>query len=129
MSPPHTSAADDGSKTPPKSDSDAKSRPFSGTLDNTVAYEGTPITGESTAVSSRNQAKSNKEESPDIPTTLGRFKINGILGSGGFGTVYLGFDDRLKRNVAIKVPNQVLSGVGLDKFLEEAQRLAQLRHP
>ena len=68
-------------------------------------------------------------KSADIPTTLGRFKINGVLGQGGFGTVYLGFDDRLKRNVAIKAPTQVLSGVELDKFLEEAQRLAQLRHP
>ncbi len=65
----------------------------------------------------------------DIPTTLGRFKINGVLGRGGFGTVYLGFDDRLKRSVAIKVPTRVLSGVELDKFLEEARRLAQLRHP
>lgn len=46
----------------------------------------------------------------------------------GFGTVYLGFDDRLKRNVAIKVPTRVLTGLELDKFLEEAQRLAQLRH-
>ena len=67
-------------------------------------------------------------KSADIPTTLGRFKINGVLGTGGFGTVYLGFDDRLKRKVAIKVPTRVLSGVELDKFLEEAQRLAQLRH-
>ncbi len=65
----------------------------------------------------------------DMPTTLGRFKINGVLGTGGFGKVYLGYDDRLKRKVAIKVPNRVLSGIELDKFLEEAQRLAQLRHP
>lgn len=65
---------------------------------------------------------------PDIPTTLGRFKIDGVLGKGGFGTVYLGFDDRLKRKVAIKVPKDVLSGIELDKFVEEAQRLAQLRH-
>ncbi len=68
-------------------------------------------------------------DASDIPTTLGRFKIHGMLGKGGFGQVYLGYDDRLKRKVAIKVPNRVLSGVALDKFLEEAQRLAQLRHP
>lgn len=68
-------------------------------------------------------------DASDIPTTLGRFKIHGMLGKGGFGQVYLGYDDRLKRKVAIKVPNRILSGVALDKFLEEAQRLAQLRHP
>ncbi len=62
------------------------------------------------------------------PTTLGRFKIHGTLGKGGFGTVYLGFDDRLKRKVAIKVPTRVLTDYALDKFLEEARRLAQLRH-
>ncbi len=63
------------------------------------------------------------------PTTLGRFKIHGTLGRGGFGTVYLGFDDRLKRKVAIKVPLRVLTDIALDQFLVEAQRLAQLRHP
>ena len=62
------------------------------------------------------------------PTTLGRFKIHGTLGKGGFGTVYLGFDDRLKRKVAIKVPTRVLTDIALDQFLVEAQRLAQLRH-
>lgn len=62
------------------------------------------------------------------PTTLGRFKIHGTLGKGGFGTVYLGYDDRLRRKVAIKVPSKVLTDFALDKFLEEAQRLAQLRH-
>ena len=65
----------------------------------------------------------------DIPTTLGRFKINGVLGSGGYGRVYLGFDERLQRNVAIKVPTRALVGTELDRFLEEARRLAQLRHP
>ncbi len=90
----------------------------------TVALSGMPESSGFDAVPPVSAAKS-----ADIPTTLGRFKINGVLGQGGFGTVYLGFDDRLKRNVAIKVPTQVLSGVALDKFLEEAQRLAQLRHP
>ena len=64
-----------------------------------------------------------------VPTRLGRYQIHGILGAGGFGTVYLGFDDQLRRKVAIKVPRKILSGIQLDKFLEEARRLAQLRHP
>ena len=62
------------------------------------------------------------------PSKLGHFAIHGVLGEGGFGTVYLGHDDRLKRKVAIKVPKKVLTGAELDHFLEEAQRLAQLRH-
>ena len=72
---------------------------------------------------------SNSESGSWNPTTLGRFRIHGTLGKGGFGTVYLGFDDRLKRKVAIKVPLRVLTDISLDQFLVEAQRLAQLRHP
>jgi serine/threonine protein kinase/tetratricopeptide (TPR) repeat protein len=111
------SAGENNSESPAALQKDFDSRLISGALENTAAYEGEP------------SSKSDQQESSSIPTTLGRFKINGVLGSGGFGTVYLGFDDRLERNVAIKVPKQVLSGVGLDKFLEEARRLAQLRHP
>lgn len=133
MKGPHYGDPDDASRIQSQSSDDDDSRPDSHSLDNTIEVEGLQCdlepTADPTAVSPRRQVRSGKEDSSDIPTTLGRFTINGMLGSGGFGTVYLGFDDRLKRNVAIKVPNQVLSGVGLDKFLEEAQRLAQLRHP
>ncbi len=87
-------------------------------LEQTLAENSAPAGGQGTEVGAA-----------DVPTNLGRFKINGVLGQGGFGTVYLGFDDQLKRSVAIKVPTRVLSGVDLDKFLEEARRLAQLRHP
>ncbi len=72
---------------------------------------------------------SNAESEDWNPTTLGRFKIHGTLGKGGFGKVYLGFDERLKRKVAIKVPTRILTDIALDQFLVEAQRLAQLRHP
>ena len=39
-----------------------------------------------------------------IPTQIGRFRIERILGQGGFGVVYLGHDEQLQRKVAIKVP-------------------------
>jgi hypothetical protein len=39
------------------------------------------------------------------PTSIGRFQIEGELGEGGFGTVYLAFDRDLERQVAIKVPH------------------------
>ena len=115
------SAATERSESSPTSPA---SRSGTDPMEKTSAFEGLPESGGVNALPPAPAAKTN-----DIPTTLGRFKINGVLGQGGFGTVYLGFDDRLKRNVAIKVPTQVLSGVELDKFLEEAQRLAQLRHP
>lgn len=103
--------------------SESESRSSADPMENTRAFEGVRSGDEADA-----HPPDATAQSADIPTTLGRFKINGVLGSGGFGTVYLGFDDQLKRNVAIKVPTQVLSSVELDRFLEEARRLAQLRH-
>jgi len=105
------------------SPSESESRSGADPIENTAVFEGVHSGDEPDVLRTAPTS-----QAADIPTTLGRFKINGVLGRGGFGTVYLGFDERLKRNVAIKVPTQVLSGVELDKFLEEAQRLAQLRH-
>jgi len=101
--------------------SELASESFNDPAGNTFSFDESHLSGAKQPARTTN--------SSDIPTTLGRFKIHGMLGKGGFGQVYLGYDDRLKRKVAIKVPNRVLSGVALDKFLEEAQRLAQLRHP
>ena len=39
----------------------------------------------------------------DVPVSIGRFTVLGKLGEGGMGVVYLGFDDRLARKVAIKL--------------------------
>ena len=38
-----------------------------------------------------------------VPAKIGRFKVDGILGKGGFGRVYLAYDETLKRQVAIKI--------------------------
>jgi serine/threonine protein kinase/formylglycine-generating enzyme required for sulfatase activity len=63
--------------------------------------------------------------------SIGRYRIERQLGSGGFGAVYLAHDDQLKRRVAIKVPHgsHWQSAEEAAQFLVEAQVLANLDHP
>ena len=84
------------------------------------------------------------------PGTLlfSRYRVGRILGQGGFGTTYLGWDNRLRIKVAVKefYPSNLISrapgalrvmpfsdehargfAAGLAKFLEEARLLARLR--
>ncbi|WP_452001833.1 serine/threonine-protein kinase [Azospirillum largimobile] len=84
------------------------------------------------------------------PGTLlhGRYRAGRVLGQGGFGATYLGWDDRLRVKVAIKeyYPANLIArlpnggavspfsdehaetfAAGLTKFLEEARTLARLR--
>lgn len=54
-----------------------------------------------------------------------------VLGRGGFGTVFLAFDNELARQVAIKVPNpeKFSSPADSERYLVEARTLAKLNHP
>lgn len=65
---------------------------------------------------------------PPMPRAFGRYLVRRALGAGGFGTVYLGHDSELDRPVAIKVLHAETQA-GRDKALQEARRLARLRHP
>ena len=70
--------------------------------------------------------------SPDgDPTKIGRYRILGRLGQGGFGRVYLARDDDLDRPVAIKVPRpeRISRPEDVEAFLAEARTLAKLDHP
>ncbi len=64
------------------------------------------------------------------PAAFGRYTVQCALGAGGFGTVYLGHDAQLDRPVAIKLLRAEAGRTGQDEqVLQEARRLAQLRHP
>lgn len=67
-----------------------------------------------------------------MPLTLGqllqnRYRINALLGQGGMGAVYDGYDTRLNIRVAIK-ENQLVTEEARLQFEREAQLLASLRH-
>ena len=64
-----------------------------------------------------------------LPASLGRYLVRRLLGQGGFARVYLGYDDQLEREVAIKVPIRRLAESEVGTILPEARRLARLRHP
>src|SRR5262245_22157491 len=65
------------------------------------------------------------------PQRIGRYRIEGVLGQGGFGFVYLAHDRQLQRFVAIKVPHRKLVALPEDAeaYLTEARTVAGLDHP
>ncbi len=65
------------------------------------------------------------------PTTLGRFQIQGLLGSGAFGKVYRAYDPLLGREVALKVPRHLALETDTERalFWKEAQAAAAINHP
>ncbi len=61
---------------------------------------------------------------------MGRYALERELGRGGMATVYLAWDLRHKRRVAIKVVRPELAAVlGPERFLREIEITAQLNHP
>jgi WD40 repeat protein len=64
-------------------------------------------------------------------SSLGRFRILGELGRGGFGIVFLAHDPLLNREVAVKVPRpEVLLTPELrQRFQREARAVSPLDHP
>ena len=87
-------------------------------LDSTEDQEGKPI--------------SEPEAAPaEHPRRIGRYRIEKVLGQGGFGLVYLAQDEQLNRPVAVKVPHARLISQPEDAeaYLAEARTVANLDHP
>jgi serine/threonine protein kinase len=66
---------------------------------------------------------------PGSPTTIGRFELRGVLGSGAQATVWLAFDPRLEREVAIKWMNQAAQAAAGYDWRREARSVSRLTHP
>lgn len=70
------------------------------------------------------------EAQEPLPASIGRFQILKRIGSGNFGCVYLAYDIRLSRQVAVKVSHlgQHTSGELRGRFIREAHAAARLAH-
>jgi len=64
-------------------------------------------------------------------STVGRYQVQHLLGSGGMGEVYKAVDPTLGRPVALKVLRAELSGdpERMSRFLHEARAASALNHP
>ena len=59
-----------------------------------------------------------------------RYELRTVLGRGGMATVYLAYDRKHLRDVAIKVMRpEIAASIGVDRFLKEIQIVARLVHP
>jgi serine/threonine protein kinase len=65
-----------------------------------------------------------------IETTLGHYRIVERIGAGGMGVVYRAYDERLDRDVAVKVlPDEVAGNpTRVARFEREARAVAKLAH-
>jgi serine/threonine protein kinase len=63
------------------------------------------------------------------PTTLGPYSLQGLLGRGGMGAVYLGVHSVLGVSRAIKVLETVQGPLRRQRFERELKHLARVRHP
>ena len=84
------------------------------------------------AESSAEGAPTTAGEAPGTPLfTWGHLRVLELLGAGAYGEVYRAFDPVLEREVALKLRRADASRglVGRRALLDEARRLARVRHP
>ena len=62
---------------------------------------------------------------------IGCYRVNAVAGVGGMGVVYLAFDERLGRNIALKLLPQsmVANEAALNRLKHEARTASALNHP
>src|SRR5271169_1142624 len=68
---------------------------------------------------------------PYIGQTFGRYRIEEEIGAGGMGVVYRAYDEKLQRDLAIKVltPGALNDEAARKRFRNEARVLSRLNHP
>src|SRR5436853_5860055 len=60
---------------------------------------------------------------------VGRFELRSVLGRGAQATVWLGWDPKLQREVAVKVISASAGAEAINEWLGEARATSSLAHP
>ncbi|HMC53744.1 MAG TPA: protein kinase [Gemmatimonadaceae bacterium] len=69
------------------------------------------------------------ETALELPRTVGRYTLTRELGQGGMGIVYAGRDERLDREVAVKMISGLSDARAVKRFWREARAAASVSHP
>ena len=69
------------------------------------------------------------EELFSTPRSIGRFQLEGLLGTGAYGTVFRAHDMHLDRHVALKLawPGVLMDPVTSRRFADEPKTVAALK--
>lgn len=83
------------------------------------------------SVATQSLGSATPDDDFETPLQIGRFAIRGILGVGGFSTVYRAYDEMLQREVALKSFRRTRNAESDDEDprLFEARAAARLNHP
>src|SRR5204862_3736248 len=69
------------------------------------------------------------ESTLELPRAVGTYTLTRYLGKGGMGVVYAARDDRLGREVAVKMIAGLSSDDAVKRFWREARAAAAISHP
>jgi hypothetical protein len=94
-----------------------------------VAERGAPTENETSPTTRDGTLRTVTRFEPAVGTYLGRFRVEGRIGRGGLGVVYRAYDDKLKREVALKVLSETPTAGAAARLLEEARAAGSLSHP
>lgn len=97
-----------------------------------LAFDGSDrdFTAQADAIGAASAATFDRQRDSEFPETIGRYRILGVCGVGGMGTVYEAEQESPHRRVALKVirPGTMTPDL-LRRFRLEADILGQLQHP
>jgi len=94
----------------------------------TPLIKGTPL-ADFSPLSTLRRAVAGAPVGQSVPASVGRFELRRQLGKGAQATVWLAFDPRLEREVAIKLMLPMVEASSVNQWLQEARSVSRLTHP